>query len=286
MVSEEKKIKSFFERLKEKHKLSYVNDTTYHEKWSFNLSMMNLFSLLMLYSLVIIFLLFVLIRFTPVKYLFVDNASVYELKEVAHQNQLIIDSLEHKMQATDLYLADLKAILNDEPFEEDSLQMPKELDNNYEPEFSKSSADSVLRESVENSNNEMFMPALQTTEYAFFVNPVVGKIAKTFNKKEGHFGVDVVTKKDEPILSILDGVVLFANWTSTEGNVIILQHHDNYISVYKHCSVLLKKMGDKVQIEDPIAIVGNSGEFTTGYHLHFELWQNGMALNPQEIFSF
>ena len=80
--------------------------------------------------------------------------------------------------------------------------------------------------------------------------------------------------------------MLFSNWTSTEGNVIIIQHQNNIISAYKHCSVLLKELGDKVDIGDPIGIVGNSGKYTDGPHLHFEIWQNGTALNPQEFISF
>ena len=283
-MSEGKKIKSFFERLKEKHRLSFTDDSTYHEKWSFNLSNLNLLSLLMLYTLVIVLIIFLLVRFTPIKYLFVDNASVYELKEVSIKNKQIIDSLEHKIHSTDVYLADLKKILNGETID-DTLSQKNDLPKNYTPDFSKSKADSILRYNIEHPKEK---PKNKTThnDVGFFMSPVNGKISKGFEPQKKHFGVDIITKKDEPILAILDGVVVFSNWTSTEGNVLVIQHHNNIISVYKHCSVLLKSLGDKVETADPIGIVGNSGKFTTGPHLHFEIWQDGTPLNPQELISF
>ncbi len=287
-MSKEKKIKPFFEKIKEKHRLSFTDDSTYQEKWSFNLSILNMLSLLLLYTLLIVLFLFLMIRFTPVKYLFVDNASVYELKETAIKNQQIIDSLEYKINSTDKYLSDLRQILNGETIN-DTLSQKNDLPENYSPNFSKSDADSILRYQVEHpkeQSQQLMLNKTKQNDVGFFMSPVNGKIAKGFEPQKKHFGVDVVTKKDEPILAILDGVVVFSNWTSTEGNVIVIQHHNNILSVYKHCSVLLKKLGDKVEIADPIAIVGNSGEYTTGPHLHFEIWQSGSALNPQELISF
>ncbi len=287
-MSKEKKIKSFFEKIKEKHRLSFTDDSTYHEKWSFNLSTLNMLSLLALYTLLIVLFLFLFIRFTPVKYLFVDNASVYELKETAIKNQQIIDSLEYKINSTDKYLSDLRKILNGETII-DTLSQKNDLPENYSPDFSKSEADSILRYQVEHPKEQLRQLSENKTKHndiGFFMSPVNGKIAKGFQPKKKHFGVDIITKKDEPILAILDGVVVFSNWTSTEGNVIVIQHHNNIISVYKHCSVLLKKLGDKVETADPIAIVGNSGQYTSGPHLHFEIWQDGTALNPQELISF
>jgi murein DD-endopeptidase MepM/ murein hydrolase activator NlpD len=283
-VDDDKKIKTFIQKLKEKHRLSYTDDSTYHEKWSFNLSTLNMLSLLVLYSLILVFLLFLFIRFTPVKYLFVDNASIYELKETAIKNQQIIDSLEYKINSTDNYLTDLRKILNGDSFD-DTLSQNNNIPVDYNPDFSKNDADSILRYQVEHQKDNLNKKT-KHNNIGFFMSPVNGKISKGFEPNKKHFGVDIVTKKDEPILAILDGVVIFSNWTSTEGNVIVIQHHNNILSMYKHCSVLLKELGDKVETADPIAIVGNSGKFTTGPHLHFEIWQDGTPLNPQELISF
>ena len=283
-LKQKKNISSRLSRLKVKHKLSFTDETTYDEKWSFNLSRLNIWSLFFLYSFLLIFGIFVLIRFTPIKSLFVDNANFYELNEKLVENSAIIDSLQFKIKSNESYLNDFKKIIIGESLDEFKIDSTNTIPENYKPDFSKNAADSILRAKIENNDIEITNKASQNI--GFFMSPVNGIISHSFNKKEKHFGIDVVTQKDEPIKATLDGVVIFSNWTSTEGNVIIIQHHDNYISTYKHCSILLKELGDNVEIGDPIGIVGNSGKYTDGPHLHFEIWQNGVALNPQEFISF
>ena len=130
--------------------------------------------------------------------------------------------------------------------------------------------------------------ALQCLRYItkIFFTPIKGIIIDEFNPKAEHFGVDLVAPKNEAIKATLDGTVIFAEWTVETGYVIHLQHSNNLISIYKHNSSLHKKQGDKVRAGDVIAIVGNSGELSTGPHLHFELWYNGIPLNPQEYIVF
>ncbi len=120
----------------------------------------------------------------------------------------------------------------------------------------------------------------------FFFSPLPGIISAPYSAKSGHYGVDIVSKKNEPIKSVADGTVLLASWTQDAGYVIAVQHRSNVISVYKHNSSLLKKSGDFVSAGDVIAIIGNTGELTTGPHLHFELWYNGNPMNPEEFVSF
>ena len=119
-----------------------------------------------------------------------------------------------------------------------------------------------------------------------FFKPIEGIVTETFDAEKNHFGVDIVSKENELIKSTLDGVVMFANWTAETGNVIAVLHENNLISIYKHNSVLLKKDGDKVGAGDPIAIIGNSGKWSSGPHLHFELWYKGKAINPEQYILF
>src|SRR5690606_38502617 len=98
--------------------------------------------------------------------------------------------------------------------------------------------------------------------------------------------VDIVTKRDESIKSTLDGTVIFSAFSAEDGNVLHVQHTGNLVSVYKHCSTLLKSVNDRVRSGEPLAIVGNSGENSRGPHLHFELWFNGSPVNPQEFVAF
>jgi murein DD-endopeptidase MepM/ murein hydrolase activator NlpD len=98
--------------------------------------------------------------------------------------------------------------------------------------------------------------------------------------------VDIVSKQNEAIKAVLDGTVILSNWTLETGYVIVIQHPQNIVSVYKHNSAVLKKTGEIVKAGDPIAILGNTGEMSSGSHLHFELWYNGTPVNPKDYITF
>ncbi len=278
------KIKNYFRRSREKHKLTFINDSNYHEKWSLRVSSFNLISLLGLYTVVVLVITLLLVRYTPLNSLFVTDNGLYNDQEIERQGELI-DSLYEATESNQFLLNNLKTILTDEEFEDSSTNnLDKELEN-YTPDFTKSSADSILRKKVENAESNKSRYA-ESESYDFFFAPVKGLVSHSFNEQEGHFGVDVVTLKDEPIKSCLDGTIILTGWVESEGNVIAVQHKGDLISVYKHCSAILKKRGELVKTGDPIGIVGNSGENTTGPHLHFELWKKGHLLNPEEYISF
>lgn len=120
----------------------------------------------------------------------------------------------------------------------------------------------------------------------FFFSPISGFVSAQYNVKEGHYGVDVVAKKNEPVKSVADGTVIMSSWTQDSGYVIAIQHRGNLISVYKHNAELLKKVGSFVNAGEIIAIIGNTGDLTDGPHLHFELWNNGNSVNPEEFVTF
>ena len=120
----------------------------------------------------------------------------------------------------------------------------------------------------------------------FLFSPISGIVLSPYNVKNEHYGVDVVSKKNEPVKCVADGTVIFSDWTQEAGFVISVQHKGDLISVYKHNSALLKKVGTFVNAGDIISIIGNTGELTSGPHLHFELWYNGNPVNPEEFVSF
>lgn len=121
--------------------------------------------------------------------------------------------------------------------------------------------------------------------YSFFT-PLKGFISDTFSHVKDHRALDIVAYNNASVKAVLDGNVVFSSWTPEAGHVIIIQHNDNLLSVYKHNSVLLKKEGNFVRAGEVIALVGNSGEITTGPHLHFELWYNGTPLDPRDYILF
>lgn len=119
-----------------------------------------------------------------------------------------------------------------------------------------------------------------------FFPPIKGMITEPFNRKSGHYGVDIVAKDKEPIKAMSTGIVIFADWSVETGWVIAIQHHNNLVSICKHCAILFKKVGNLVRAGDIVALMGNSGEISTGPHLHFELWNEGIALNPEDFINF
>lgn len=120
----------------------------------------------------------------------------------------------------------------------------------------------------------------------YFFPPIKGVLTAVFSPKNDHFGVDIVAKENEPVKAIANGTVIWTSWTLETGYVISIQHSNDLISVYKHNSVILKHTGDVVRAGEIVSVIGNTGELTTGPHLHFELWYKGTPLNPKEFITF
>ena len=111
-------------------------------------------------------------------------------------------------------------------------------------------------------------------------------VTNKFNSINNHFGTDIVAPPNEKITATLSGTIILATWTLETGNIIQIQHENNLISVYKHLAEVFKEQGNYVEAGEAIAIIGNSGEFSTGTHLHFELWHNGVPVNPEDYILF
>ena len=150
----------------------------------------------------------------------------------------------------------------------------------------KSKEDSLFRLQVE-AEERFTIPTNDNAPVveAFFI-PLRGMVSDEYNPTKNHFGIDITGRENEPVKACLDGTVLLADWSPEMGHMLMIQHRNNFISVYKHNSAVLKKAGDLVRAGEVVAIVGNSGELSTGPHLHFELWQNGSAVNPRNFISF
>ncbi|MDR6237200.1 M23 family metallopeptidase [Aureibacter tunicatorum] len=204
-----------------------------------------------------------------------------------------IDSLEYTIETKDRFIDNFQMLVSGEvPNEEfqdgngdtlaikaaslESSEKLKEVDRQFREEFDG-------KQITQMDNYEMGYSEMQEL---FFIKPVDGMVSSPFDQKIDHFGVDVVTKEHEAVKAVADGTVLLSGWTQEEGYVVMLQHKNNLVSVYKHNSEILVKQGQIVSAGDVIGIVGNSGDLTTGPHLHFELWFNGNPVNPRHFVSF
>ncbi len=284
---EEEKKEGFWERLRKPFRLVAINPETFEEKWEFRLSNYNLLTLLSLLMLIVAVLTSLVFIFTPAGRLL---PTLYESEsQVQLRNQKkTIDSLYQVVRVSEQYTTNLKKILAGEDMGDSAIYAATpdvEIDYNEIKDI-KSEEDSILREQMENEDIPSNLAEKEMVETNFFYSPIKGTVSNSYNPKKGHFGVDIVAPKNSTINATLSGTVLFTSWTLDDGNVIIVYHGGDLISVYKHNSKLLKRVGDKVKSGDPIAIIGNTGENTDGTHLHFEIWQNGSALDPQKLISF
>jgi murein DD-endopeptidase MepM/ murein hydrolase activator NlpD len=208
------------------------------------------------------------------------------------QLSLKLDSLQYEVERKDMFINTFKSILMEdfEGIDSTEIQNPQITQTNYTGEDGLAPIDSLIRRQFEEVGEEYMgfnnQPFAQDLQDIYFFAPISGIITSRFDLLEEHFGVDVVAKTDEPVKSIADGSVIMADWTQSSGNIIAVQHRGNLISVYKHNAALLKKVGSFVSAGEIIAIIGNTGELTTGPHLHFELWYNGNPVNPEDFVSF
>ncbi|MTI31921.1 M23 family metallopeptidase, partial [Xanthovirga aplysinae] len=205
-----------------------------------------------------------------------------------------IDSLENQVEMQDQFILNLTNIMtgegndssetnaiNKNTITTQSKQIPlspqeqAEIDDEFRKEFENFGEEGLkLARDEEGDLQELFL-----------FKPVAGIVTDKYEVKNKHYGVDIVAKQDEPVKCVADGTVILSSWTQDSGYVIAVQHKGNMVSVYKHNAELLQGVGDFVKAGDVISIIGNTGELTTGPHLHFELWYNGNPVNPEEFIT-
>jgi len=287
-MSDDKKEKKITKKLLHKYRLVILNEDTFEERLSFKLTRLNVFVLLALSSIFLVAATTVLIAFTPLKE-YIPGYSSTALKKKATTLSYKTDSLEQVIAVNELYFSSIKKVLHGElssvDFNRDSIIEAAKLDVN-QIDLTPTKEDSLLREKVDKEDKyNLFETATSKASFVLFP-PVNGTITENYNIKERHYAVDIVVVKDTPIKATADGTVIFAEWTTDTGYVIIVEHSYGLISVYKHNASLTKRQGDLVKAGEVIAMSGNTGELTTGPHLHFELWSDGYPINPTNFIDF
>jgi len=294
-MEEEKRKRKILKKLKNKYRLVILNDASFEEKFSYRLSPLNIVTLVLTFAVFLMGSVAVIIIFTPLRE-YIPGYTDVSLREDLTNMVLRSDSLEHKLQQNNLYLANLQAILRGEdPHTEDLLAQDSSLIDSFAVDEAgnpaiKAKEDSLLRDYVEREDSYSLkatsVSSSSSESRLYYFTPLKGTVTNTFNQAEAHFGVDIVAPKNEAIKAALDGTVIFADWTVETGYVIQLQHKNNITSIYKHNSVLLKEVGQRVKAGEAIAIIGNTGKLSSGPHLHFELWKEGKAIDPMQFINF
>jgi murein DD-endopeptidase MepM/ murein hydrolase activator NlpD len=268
-----------------------MNDDTFEEKFSLRLTPLGLFILIAFISIVMTTLVISTVAFTPLRLYIPGYAADTDLR-----NKLFVlaeksDSLEQALTEKTIYLENIRLVLSGD-IKADTLLNTKDSTIKYKNlKLDPSGKDSILRKEIEKQDKYSVKMNEEKQSYNniagfFFFTPVKGLVTSSFNLREGHFGIDVAAAENEAIKAALDGTIIYSGWSSETGYVIQVQHSNNLITIYKHNSKLLKTVGQSVKAGEVIAIIGNSGEHSTGPHLHFELWFNGSAMDPQDYMIF
>jgi len=288
MAQNKKERRKFTKKLLHKYRMVVLNEDTFEERFSFRLTKLNVFVAVGLSAIFLIAATTILIAFTPLRE-YIPGYSSANLKEKATNLAYTSDSLQKVIRLNDQYLNSIKNALTGEldldQLNRDSILNQPITDVEYE-EINRIKADSLLREEVAQEDKYNILPtATDNINFSLFP-PVKGNISESYSIEDKHYAVDIVTTRNSPIKSVADGRVIFAEWTAETGYVIIIEHSYGLLSVYKHNASLTKSQGDMVRGGEVVATAGNTGELTTGPHLHFELWNEGNPVDPSEYIDF
>ena len=288
MAKKGKKRKEFKRKLLHKYRLVILNESTFEEKISFKLSRLNVFVTGSLFIIILIGFTTLLIAFTPLRE-YIPGYSSTKLKRQATELTYKTDSLVTVLDYTNRYLDNVRLVLKGDiennDINRDSLFEQFKIDPST-VDLTPIREDSLLRAQVALEDKYNLFERNSESGSIVLFSPLSGTISEHYDAEKKHFAVDIVAPRDMPVKAITSGTVVFSEWTADTGYVIILKHDNNLLSVYKHNGSLTKTQGDLVRAGEVIASVGNTGEFTTGPHLHFELWNSGAPVNHEDFIDF
>ena len=287
-MKNEKQNKTFLKRIFNDYKVVVSSEDTFEEKLSFKANKINAFIIMLLYSIILIAFTISIVFFTQLREM-VPGYSSSDLLNRAIYLTKKTDSLEQQIALNNKFYKSIEDVLSgnvDEFISRDELSIGSNLINPDIFTISPNLQDSILRQYVENedkfnlTNNELVI------ENKMFFSPIKGEITQSFNFNENHFAIDIAADIGTPVKSVLDGKIIFSEWSLETGYVVVIDHGENIISVYKHNSKTLKEQNDFVQAGEVIAYSGNQGNLSSGPHLHFELWKNGTPIDPEPLLNF
>ena len=286
-MSKKKRSKAFWSNIKFKYKLTIINENTLEEIVGLHVSKLNGFSVLLSVLAFLFLVAAVIIAFTPLRN-YLPGYMNSEVRAQVVENALRVDSLQQLLERQNLYVMNIQDIFSGRipvdslhsmdsltTIREDSLMVRTQREEEFRHQY----------EETEKYNLTSIVDQPDVDGLIFY-RPTRGMISDHFNAEKKHYATDIAANPNESVLATLDGTVILSTYTPETGYLIGVQHNQDFISIYKHCGSLLKREGDKVQGGEVIALVGNTGVYTTGPHLHFELWHKGRAVNPEKYIVF
>lgn len=295
--------RSLMEKLRDKYRLVIMNADTFEEVMSFRLSPLSVY--IGISSLIVgtAILVTMAIVWTPLKRYIPGYGDFQRDAEIAELTGKVGD-LEREIEAHRLYNENFRKLLvgdladmSKEAAEKKG--QPADQSDTLPNDIDRIPEDERLRAQVASGGVSLGPPGTSGTssssgglskevplERLSFMPPVTGEVTASFDLKKEHYGIDVGSAKNTAVKAAAAGMVISSGYTVETGYSIAIQHPNNVVTMYKHNSVLLKKEGSPVKAGEAIAIIGNTGEQSTGPHLHFELWYKGRPVNPTNYISF
>ena len=287
-VKNKKQKKNSINKLTRTYKVVVSSEDTFEERLSFSTNKFNVFLVLSLYSIILIAFTISVVFFTQIREMVPGYSSSDLLTQAIYLTKKT-DSLEMELELNNTFYKSIENVLSgkaEQIIYKDTLAVSNEKDNKDFQSVLANAEDSILRKYVEYEDKFNLTKNELVIENKMFVSPVKGQITQKFDPLNNHFALDILVDTGTPVKSILEGKVIFSEWSIDTGHVLIIDHGDNIISVYKHNSKVLKTQNNFVKAGEVIAYSGNQGTLSTGPHLHFELWKNGTPINPEPLFNF
>ena len=286
MKSKQAGKKSFISKLLTKYRLVLLNDSTYEEKSSFKISRLSVFSILFALMFIIVLITSGILFFTPIRE-YIPGYSSTSLQKQANLLSYKTDSLRQIVFLNDQYINSLKKVLTGDletiEYKADSVISKDILDLQI---VEKSKEDSILRQLVNNEDKYNLENINKNKDFYLLSAPINGAVSQNYSIADDHLAIDISVDIGTPVKAVSNGRVILSEWTTQTGYVLIIDHGNDLISVYKHNSKLLKSQGEIVKQDEIIALSGNSGVLTSGPHLHFELWSEGFSIDPNTLINF
>jgi len=280
---------NFWKRIHFKYRLSIINENTLEETAKFRVSKFSGTVVVVAFSLFFIFLTSIIIITTPIRY-YLPGYLDSEIRQQAIKSAIKADSLQQELLYQSAYIDNIRGIFEgrvqiDSISYIDTVSI-SETDKSLLSSKSEQKFNEKFEESEKYNISVLPSSAAAPTEGVVFFPPIKGIISDKYNNAKQHYGIDIVAAPNASVVATQEGTVIFTGFDSNVGNIIQLQHKNGFVSIYKHNAMLLKRMGDKVRTGEAIAIVGDTGNLSTGAHLHFELWYKGNPVNPELYISF
>ncbi len=282
--------KKIRERLFNRYRLTILNEDSYEVRYTFKLTPARVIAMLLAIFILGGVLIYVVVALTPLKQYLVPDFTDYTYREDASYSRYMVDSLNGVIATQDQYIENIRVVLSGGVPSEGLLDSSTVAISDTDLQFKLSPEDSILRAQITKEDRYNLIDDESGTSSSianlYLFKPLNGTLSGVFDADIGHYGIDVVAPSNEVVKSVLEGTVILATYTSDGGNVIQVQHGHNLISVYKHNSALFHEAGERVKAGESIAVIGNTGDHSDGPHLHFELWLNGVPVDPLEYFAY